>query len=622
MRPSANARTESTGGRPRRLRTYLRPAERPARGPRAVALLTPEEQLRQECWTVAGLAAMLSLCVLAYCVPRNLLLLYGDAVAHINIARRVTDSLVPGFRQLGSVWLPLPHLLLLPLVQNTTLWQTGLAGAPPSMIAYVLGTVGIYRLARFALQPAPSMLAAAFYALNPGLAYMGVTAMTEPLFLCEMIWIAVVLVSLQRELESGVAGPHAAALQTAAPPRDMGHPERSEGSAVASAPPARERRLLLSLGLLLFAAVFTRYDGWVYAALAWCFAAYRMLRAPGGLRRASGGAFLATTALTLAAPWMWLCYNAKQFHDPLDFLRGPYSAAAIDRRTTPPGAGHYPGWHNWHMAGHYFLKAAELGAAPSLSWLPLGNVLLVASLAGVYVALRRRTLRTAFALFWLPLAFYSYSVAYGSVPIFIPTWEPHSYYNTRYGMELLPAFALGCAFALSGAQGWAARRAPEWRSALAAAAFLAVAVNGTLLLRAQPIVYREALVNSRTRISFESALARALEALPPYGRILMSTSEHPGALEQAAIPFKRTINDGDWLLWQRALQNPAAAAPFVVALEGDPLAHAIAAHPGGLTTLDVICTMGQPCAHLYVATAVLSPGSLQQAAPAKSERNP
>ena len=35
------------------------------------------------------------------------ILLYGDAVAHINIARRVFDSRTPGPQQLGTVWLPL-----------------------------------------------------------------------------------------------------------------------------------------------------------------------------------------------------------------------------------------------------------------------------------------------------------------------------------------------------------------------------------------------------------------------------------------------------------------------------------------------------------------------------------
>ena len=45
-------------------------------------------------------------------------------------------------------------------------------------------------------------------------------------------------------------------------------------------------------------------------------------------------------------------------------------------------------------------------------------------------------------LLWVPSAFYVYSVAYGSVPTFIPQLWPHSYYNARYGMEMLPALAL------------------------------------------------------------------------------------------------------------------------------------------------------------------------------------
>ncbi len=52
-------------------------------------------------------------------------------------------------------------------------------------------------------------------------------------------------------------------------------------------------------------------------------------------------------------------------------------------------------------------------------------------------------------LLWMPLSFYVYSVAYGSVPIFIPQLWPHSYYNSRYGMELLPALAVFACVALA-----------------------------------------------------------------------------------------------------------------------------------------------------------------------------
>src|SRR5271168_2553295 len=108
-------------------------------------------------------------------------LLYGDAVAHINIARRVFDSKTPGLLQLGTVWLPLPHLLMIPFLISTKMWRSGAGGSIPSLIAYVLGVVGIFRLVRDTLTrnskpDAPARLAAwtaaILYALNPNLIYM------------------------------------------------------------------------------------------------------------------------------------------------------------------------------------------------------------------------------------------------------------------------------------------------------------------------------------------------------------------------------------------------------------------------------------------------------------------
>src|SRR5689334_18531102 len=126
-------------------------------------------------------------------------LLYGDAVAHINIARRVFDSRTPGLLQLGTVWLPLPHLLMIPFLLSKSMWQTGLGGSIPSMAAYVLGTLGIFRLVRDTMgfpQPDPTARAAAWgaaiiYAANPNLIYLQATAMTEALYLALFIWAVV-----------------------------------------------------------------------------------------------------------------------------------------------------------------------------------------------------------------------------------------------------------------------------------------------------------------------------------------------------------------------------------------------------------------------------------------------
>src|SRR5580700_3724579 len=100
---------------------------------------------------VAQFAACVSFISFAYYFQHGGLLLYGDAVAHINIARRVFDSLTPGLLQLGTVWLPLPHLLMIPFLLSDSAWQSGIGGSIPSMVAYAFGAAGIFRLVRHAL---------------------------------------------------------------------------------------------------------------------------------------------------------------------------------------------------------------------------------------------------------------------------------------------------------------------------------------------------------------------------------------------------------------------------------------------------------------------------------------
>jgi hypothetical protein len=75
-----------------------------------------EPRSRPQPARVAGIAVLVSLFSFLYYFQHGRLLLYGDAVAHINIARRVFDSLTPGLLQLGTVWLPLPHLLMIPFI--------------------------------------------------------------------------------------------------------------------------------------------------------------------------------------------------------------------------------------------------------------------------------------------------------------------------------------------------------------------------------------------------------------------------------------------------------------------------------------------------------------------------
>src|SRR5579863_2063637 len=108
------------------------------------------------CWdsevrVLAWLALWVSVFSFLFYFRRGEVLLYGDAVAHINIARRVFDSRTPGLLQLGTVWLPLPHLLILPFIVSKQMWRSGSGGSIPSMAAFVLGSLGVFRLVRTSL---------------------------------------------------------------------------------------------------------------------------------------------------------------------------------------------------------------------------------------------------------------------------------------------------------------------------------------------------------------------------------------------------------------------------------------------------------------------------------------
>jgi hypothetical protein len=115
----------------------------------------------------------------------------------------------------------------------------------------------------------------------------------------------------------------------------------------------------------------------------------------------------------------------------------------------------------------------------------------------------------------------------------------------------------------------------------------------------KPVVLKEALANSTTRLAFEQALGRQLRLFPAGASILMYNSDFVGALQYAGIPLKQTVNEGDADSWNAALAAPATHAAYVVAIAGDAVSRAVASHPEGLVEMTVLCTSGQPCARVY-----------------------
>jgi hypothetical protein len=297
--------------------------------------------------------------------------------------------------------------------------------------------------------------------------------------------------------------------------------------------------------------------------------------------------------LNALVPVFWLAYNHRVSGHAMDWANGPYSARAIAERTTARGAAPYPGNDHVLTAGRYFLKAAKLNVGPG-HW---GDALLLLALLGTAVALWRFRKHRTWMLLWVPLAFYALSIAYGSVPIFVPTWWPFSYYNVRYGLELLPVFAVFPALLAA----FLAEIVNQEKKQLLVWSLLALLVTASYLsiYTDVPVTLKEAQINARTRMVLEGELAKFFAGLPPSAALLMYQGEHVGALQEAGIPLRHVISEVSHPDWEWALLDPARHADFIIACKGDPVWMAAHEHQQDLTNLISITVPGQAKCSIY-----------------------
>jgi hypothetical protein len=311
-------------------------------------------------------------------------LYWGDAEAHLDIARRIVDSRTPGWSEIGTTWLPLPHLLMLPLVGNDRMWQTGLAGAIPAAICTALGATFLFAAVRrlFDSNVAASA-AAAVYLLNPNTLYLGSIPMTEAVFFASLFAVFFFTVRFAQTQGWGA---------------------------------------LAGTGLAAFAGTLTRYEAWFLLPF---LALYIALK--GGPNR-----WIKAVVFCLIAglgPMIWLAHNYWYYRDALYFYRGPWSAKALQGNLPYPGKG------DWQTAIRYFFAAGRhIVGTTGLALFGIGAVLTLAK-------------REWWPVLLLSLSpfFYIWGIHSQGNPIFVPELTPHGWYNTRYAMALLPLTALGAA---------------------------------------------------------------------------------------------------------------------------------------------------------------------------------
>jgi hypothetical protein len=460
-----------------------------------------------------------SAAAVTFVFSQGLTLALGDAEAHLNIARRVLDNREPRYRELGTVWLPFPHVAMLPGAQWDWGWWSGLAGVGPSMAAFLAGGVLFYGALRDGLESRwAGVCGLAVVALNPNVLFLQATPMTEPFQFLSLSGVMYHLVRYRRH--------------------------------------ATGRRVVW-LAACASVGVLTRYEAWallpVLVALVWL---------AGGGQRWRHAALLA--ALLSLAPLYWLAHNYWIWGDALEFYRGPYSAQAIYQRQLAEGMTRYPADGSWTEAARYF------GAA--LRWTS-GRWILVAGLAGAAVAVwQGRGWLLAVAV--VPPVFYLYSLHASGTPVFVPDLWPHSYYNIRYSLAALPLLAAGAAALIP--------LVPGRVRGVAAVLLVAVLTLPRLAHRHvdQVICVREALVNSASRRAWTAQAAEFLRGHYRRGDgIFFSFGDLTGAFRTARIPLRESLHEGNELEWLATRGRPELflRERWVLCREGDAVHEALTA---------------------------------------------
>jgi hypothetical protein len=487
--------------------TVLRQSQ-PIRHERAQARVTHD----RTAWGVALAAAAVSVAAFVTTVRLHAVLLYVDSISHLEIARRVVSSTSPGLAQLGYVWLPLPHLLMLPLIWSTPLYQNGFAGSIVSMAAYVAAAVLIYKITfRLTGRKFAGVVAAGIFGLNVNMLYMQSTPMTEALLFA---MLAAMVYCIQQWADTD------------------------------------KYQYLLAGAVAAVCATLTRYESWpVLACLVNAVIVIAWQRAP---RRLTPKArwlgtqdrFIAFAVVGFAGIAAWVIWNWAIFGNPLDFQNGSYAKPSNWVSSGEPFIG------NWVIAAKtYWYAMLDNETAPLLLLAAAGLVCLIArewrSRSGF-----ARSLPVLSLLVIVP--FFVVSLYSGQRPLHV-LHISNDLYNVRFGLIMLVPTAIGVGYLVGTLQ----RVKPVMYVAGALVLGLAVGLGASLVRHDNVITYtaaRETLTS--TTVVAQEPVVGYLKAHYTGGLVLMESFGNENIAFQ--LPSDQLVYEGSYRQWLPSLHDPSA----------------------------------------------------------------
>lgn len=463
---------------------------------------------------------------IAWFISHNagLTLVYNDAMSHINISRLVVDNQEPGMAQIGSVWLPLNHILPLLFVWNDWAWKTGIAGSIFSMASYVISVLAISKTVfHLTRNHAAALVGGLAFATNLNILYLQTTPLTEPLYI--VLFALSTLVFTLYLIRKNNA------------------------------------KYLLLLGIIGFLQVITRYDGWFVVGIqAIVIAINELVLSKKTMQELIGKLVLFGLPVFFGIS-LWLLWNATIFGNPLYFAYGEYSAHA-QQRVIEENAG--------LLTKGNIITSLSVYAFAMLHNIGIFTIILSVIGAVLFFTRKLYTSMQKKALFLLvllsPIIFNILALFIGfstiTVPEFLASSSDVAWFNVRYGLLALPFVAILAGLVVSKTKG-------------------SIILVSMILLLQSIIMYNTGIVTILDGTSGASsfnnhAVSSMLQtSVQQDDTILMSVGVFNPVAFSSNIKLRQIIHEGVSHKWSDALHNPQVHADWIVMSSnpkrGDPV---------------------------------------------------
>jgi hypothetical protein len=444
---------------------------------------------------------------------------YNDAKAHLNIARRVIDNLNPGLAQLGGVWLPFPHLLMLPFVMNNFLYRSGLAGTIISFVSYLISATFIFKsIFRLSKSYLASLIGTVVFVLNPNVLYMQTTPMGElpTLALLSLCMYFFILWIQEKKLN-----------------------------------------VLISLGFIMLLGSLTRYEFWylnIFTIIAVPLVFFDDKKGVKFKYKTIEGVGLFLSYISLFGIGLWLLWNKLIFNDFLYFINSAFSAGGYQKQLIAQGL-NLP-YHNVLQAFIFYLHAV----ADNSSW-----IVVVTSMIGLLIYILRNRNWSGLSLLLFSLSIFIFEVLSlysGNSTIYVQELYPYDLYNIRYGLFVLPFIALFAGYLIA-----VSKKLLKYPVSL-----LVIVVIVFQVIKFQPVTFLDVskstkgpiLGDRNAQYVGESKTGNFLSKYYQGGYVLASAGVSDPIIFNSNIDIKNFITEGNQQYWSTSLRNPAKYASWIV----------------------------------------------------------